>query len=362
MSDMTARERIINAIEGKPVDRIPFSPFLAYFWENQPEHVQQAGQLEFLREIGADPLWRGAPCPVEQTTPGLETRNYRDGDLDITEFITPVGSIRQGYTSSERGNTAFLVEHPLKREEDFKTLLWMEENAVVGMADQAPVREHLDMDGLAIGMLIPRGKTAFQALIEHYVGTEEMAYAVCDYPETVEALIEVMVANDLKAARLAVESGYDYFITWEDSSTTNYSPNQYKRYIEPEIRRFCEILRASGKSYIQHACGHVKDLLVPMKESGIKAIESVSPMPTGNVTLPEVREAMGPNAGIIGGIEPTMLLNLPMSELETYVNEVIDSCLGGPFVLSNSDSCPPGVDIEKFKLISRIVRSRPGGG
>lgn len=358
LPEMTARERIINAIEGKPVDRIPFSPFLAYFWEDQPKERQDAGMLAFYHEIGADPMWRGAPCPVEQTTPGVEIKCYKDGDLSVTEFITPVGSIRQGYKGSERGNTSFLVEHPLKSEEDFKVLLWMEEHAEIRMADQAPVQEHLAMDGLAIGMLVPRGKTAFQSLIEHYVGTEEMAYAVFDYPETVETLIKVMTENNLKAARLAAESGYDYFITWEDSSTTNYSPSQYMSHIEPEIRSYCEILGQSGKSYIQHACGHVKDLLKPMLESGIKAIESVSPMPTGNVTLAEVREALGPNVGIIGGIEPTQLLNLPLEKIEAYVREVIEAGSGGPFVLANSDSCPPGVEVEKFKLISRIVRGK----
>ncbi len=355
---MTSRERIINAIEGRPVDRIPFCPFLAYFWESLPIERQQAGQLAFLNEIGADPMWRGAPCPVSSSCSDVDTRNYNDGELDVTEFVTPIGSIRYGYASSGNSNTAFLVEHPLKTEADFKVLLWIEEHTSFQMGDQGPVREHLEMDGLAIGMLTPRGKTAFQSLIEHYVGTEEMAYALCDYPDIVETLLETMVANDIKAARIAAESGYDYFLTWEDSSTTNYSPNQYLRYIEPEIRKYCAILGESSKSYIQHACGHVKDILVPMKRSGIKAIESVSTMPTGNVTLKEVRQVMGSDSAIIGGIEPTKLLNMPLNELETYVNEVIDECSTGPFVLANSDSCPPGVSIEKFKLISRIVRSR----
>ena len=29
---MTAKERILNAVTGKPVDRVPWSPFLAYYW------------------------------------------------------------------------------------------------------------------------------------------------------------------------------------------------------------------------------------------------------------------------------------------------------------------------------------------
>lgn len=56
---MTSRERIINALLGKKCDRIPYSPFLAYWWESQDDKLTKKGQLEFLESIGADPLFRG---------------------------------------------------------------------------------------------------------------------------------------------------------------------------------------------------------------------------------------------------------------------------------------------------------------
>jgi uroporphyrinogen-III decarboxylase len=60
--------------------------------------------------------------------------------------------------------------------------------------------------------------------------------------------------------------------------------------------------------------------------------------------------------GIIGGIEPTILLHTPLEKLEAYVEQVIAEAAGGPFVLANSDSCPPGVEAEKFALIARVAR------
>jgi hypothetical protein len=35
---------------------------------------------------------------------------------------------------------------------------------------------------------------------------------------------------------------------------------------------------------------------------------------------------------------------------------VIAEAQGGPFVLANSDSCPPGVTFEKFKLVAEIAK------
>ena len=360
MPTMTSRERLIAAIEGQPVDHLPFSPFLAYVWESFPTAIQEAGHLAFLQSIGADPLWRGAPCPVKVIPPEVATRRWEQGQRIYEDTVTPVGTLhREWIRTSEAGQqTAFLVSHPLKTEEDFKIQLWIEEHTRFEL-DLEPVREHLNGDGsegLSIGMLIPRGKSAFQSLIEHYGGTEELNYALMDYPDTVTMLYQSMVANDLQAVRLAAQAPYDYFLTWEDSGTQNYSPRQYDRYIGSEIGAWCDLLAQSGKRYIQHACGHVHDLVLRMKQHGAHGIESISPPPTGNISIKAARAQVGDDFCIIGGIEPTMFLNLSLEELGPYVEQVIEEGLGGPFVLANSDSCPPGVTPAKYALVAEIAR------
>jgi hypothetical protein len=59
MPDMTSRERLLASLRGDPVDRVAWSPFLAYWWEHQPQAIQARGQVWFFREIGADALLRG---------------------------------------------------------------------------------------------------------------------------------------------------------------------------------------------------------------------------------------------------------------------------------------------------------------
>ena len=94
-----------------------------------------------------------------------------------------------------------------------------------------------------------------------------------------------------------------------------------------------------------------------MRDHGVFAIESISPPPTGNMTIAAARAAVGDTMGIIGGIEPTQFLNLSVEALGPYVESVIAEGAGGPFVLANSDSCPPGVTVEKFKRVADVVRS-----
>lgn len=357
---MTSKERIIAALHGRQVDHTPFSPFLAYVWEYLPPEIREAGPVAFHHAIGADPLWRGAPCPVQAVMPPqMECKTTEDGNRSITLTTTPVGAIRSVHAKSDAGNTSFLVEHPLKSEEDYKVQLWIEEHTAYSYTP-ALVAEHFagpGREGLSLGMLIPRRKSAYQHLAEHLAGSEELIYALADYPDTVRSLWRVMVAKNLEAVRLALESEYEYFITWEDSSTQNYSPAQYDEFIGSEIGAWCNLLNRAGKRYIQHACGHVAALAGRMRDHGVFAIESLSPPPTGNLAIRAARGMIGAGMGIIGGIEPTHFLNLAESDLGPYVESVIEEAWGGPFVLANADSCPPGVTVSKFKLVADIARS-----
>jgi hypothetical protein len=364
MESMTSRERLAAALLGRRVDRLPFAPFLAYVWESFPADVQARGQLQFHHDIGADPLWRGAPCPVRVSTPGLEVRTRQEGRRAYAEFETPVGTLRTVHiTSPDAGQTAFIVEHPVKTVEDLKTQLWIEEHTRIEF-DPKPAEDHLTgagRDGLSLGMLVYRGKTAFQAMVEYTCGTEELVMLLADAPDETEALAAAMTANNLRCAELAAQAPYDFWLTFEDSSTQNYSPRLYERFIEPEIARYCEMLGGMGKRYVQHACGHLRHLLPAMTRSGVVAVESLSPPPTGNITLREARAILGADVGIIGGIEPTAFLNLPDDEFPAYVEQVIRDGSGGPFILANSDSCPPGVTPERFAVAARVARNAAAG-
>ncbi len=341
---MNSRERIVAALHGQPVDHVPFSPFLAYVWEFFPAEVQSAGQLAFHHRIGADPLWRGAPCPLKAIQPeGIERKTVMEGDREVTLVSTPVGSFRFAYARSQSGGTSFLVEHPLKTEEDYKVRMWIEEHTRYE-ANRDQVELHFagnGREGLSIGQLVPRCKSAYQDLVEFFAGTEALVYAQMDFPKTVKSLWEMMVVNNRKALEMVLDSPYDYFLTWEDSSTQNYSPAQYDEFIGSEIGEWCRALAGAGKYYIQHACGHVAALTSRMRDHGVFAIESISPQPTGNLTIADARAMVGDTMGIIGGIEPTHFLNLSEAELGPYAESVIADAAGGPFVLANSDSCRP---------------------
>lgn len=369
--EMTSHDRLLAALAGQPVDHVPWSPFLAYWWEHQPQALQDAGQIRFLRELGADALLRGFLTPFTQSDisnlmaqseplPGCETRMVEQGRDVRVSVTTPVGDLTLLTRGSTEGNTRFVIEHPIKQRADYKTVAYLVEHMVIRpnyapvAAQIAEVGEH----GLCVPLISPFGKTPFQSLVEHYVGTERLVYDLMDYPEEVEGLLAVMSARAEDAVKIAVESPAEAFITWEDSSTTNVSPSLFRRYIYPDMRRWGEIVHAAGKLLLHHACGHVRALLPIMADEGVDAVESLSSPPTGNVEMWEAQAALGPGTGIVGGIEPVHFLQLDLPALRTYVEDLLDRMGSHHYVLANSDSCPPGVTIEKFQLVTQIVRER----
>ena len=376
MLQMTSRERLRAALRGEEVDHVPWSPFLAYWWEHQTQDWQDRGQLWFMRELGADALLRGFSTPFvcsdipgirsydafNLETPGCELTWHEKGDDLRVEQVTPVGTLTLLARQSRTGNTRFVVEHPVKCREDYKILRYLAEHMLI-RPDAERVRLEIaeaGEDGLVVPLISPFLKTPFQSLVEHFVGTQQLIYDLMDYPEEVEATLAEMAERAREAVRIAADSPAEAFITWEDSSTTNVSPALFRRYILPELNRWGETVHAAGKLLLHHACGHVRALLPDMAGENVDAIESLSPPPTGNIEIWEAQAALGTRIGLIGGIEPVHFLELDPAGLRAYVEELLERMQPAHYVLANSDSCPPGVTVEKFRLVTQIVHERAG--
>lgn len=357
--EMTPKRRLLAAIRGEEADHVPFSPFLAYYFDFLPKEIREKGQMEYLKAMGADPLLRGFISAYTTRHRECSVTEKVQGNKRYITARTPKGELYSVYTYVSESNTWFLTEHPVKGIEDFPAAMALYEDLEIldNIAEADRQVEALGEDGLHISILGAECKSAYQHMVEHLVGTENLIYLTMDYPDEVRELVDVIAVKNRKTVEYTAESKIEACLSWEDSSTTNLSPALYLEYIAPEITEWNKILREAGKVYIQHACGHIKDLLLPMAGQGVTAIESISPPPTGNVTMEEANRVLPPSVGLIGGIEPVRFLQDPLEDLLRYAEELCAMMKGRGFVLANSDSCPPGVSYEKFRKIAQLVKN-----
>jgi len=357
MAEMASKERLLNAITGKEVDRTPWSPFLAYYWEHQPQEVQQLGQVQYMRQLGADPLLRGFHQLFRTKVHNCDFRTVTKGNKKQDTFETKVGTLQEEYTWSATANSWFLTGHSVKTEEDFKTLQYMCENTEVIEYIENFERDYYELGdkGLYLPVIGLYAKTAFQSLVERWCGTVDLTYALYDFPEVVEECLATIQEKDRETVRFSLNSPAEGFIFWEDSSTTNVSPDLFARYTAPQINEWGKMIHAQDRLLIHHACGLLKHLLPLMAKTEVDMIESVSPPPTGDIEIEDALAILPQHIGIIGGIEPTFFEKCTFEELESNVKHLVNGAKGKRFILANSDSCPPGVTHQKFELVSKLV-------
>lgn len=307
--------------------------------------------------MGADPLLRGFHRLTKCTFQNCDIEEKSAGRERFVIYHTPAGDLVEKYIYSPDGNTTFLVGHPVETAEQFQTLQYMYEHMLI-----EPDMEAFEADFKRYGdnaLLLPtigvRQKTAFQSMVEHWVGTENLVYAIYDEPEVVEECLAVMQARDDETVRISLTSSADGFIFWEDSSTTNISPDFFAKYTMPQVNRWGDMIHQSGKLLVHHACGHLKDLLPLMAQTNIDAIESISPPPTGNVTLQQAHAILPEHIALVGGLEPVRLLNGSVEDVCNDARELLHDLADRRFILANSDSCPPGVAYEKFTAVTKLV-------
>ena len=325
---MTPRERILGSLTGKSVDRVPWCPFLAYYWDKLPEATRLRGELAYQEDIGADPLLRGSGSYFSWRYGANVTRreeHFIGGRREI--FDTPVGSLTLVYYNSGVSRTSLLKGHPIKTEEDLKVLMYMYES--IEITENISAFEAYNKTVGERALLLPlvgiMSKTAFQSMVETWFGTENLAYALEDYPQLVRECLEIMWAKDAETIRLANQTSAEALLFYEDSSTTNISPSMFERYTLPEINAWGKGLHKCGKLLVHHACGHLKALAPLIAQSEIDVLESVSPKPTGNIEIEEIARILPGRMALIGGIEPLFFEKCEMKELEDRVKYLLDA-------------------------------------
>ncbi len=202
-------------------------------------------------------------------------------------------------------------------------------------------------------MFMPR--VNIQYLYIDLMGVEEAIFALTDYPETVESFFEVLERNQERLIRVINESPIK-MINFGDNLHCGLLPDRYfEKYVLPAYQKRCRLLHEGNKFVTSHWDGDTKFLLKYAKATGLDGIEAITPKPQGDVTLKEVKEALGDQVWLVDGIAATLFNEeYPEAALMAQVKECID--LFAPrLILGISDELSSTGDIERVRAIGKLV-------
>jgi hypothetical protein len=357
---MTFRERNLAVFRRQPVDGVLWQPRIEHWYGvnkrqgTLPDRYRDMELLEVFDDLGCSvrAYWAYNPCLRIELTEEAPVDSRRDGPDEIVTQHTPAGDLTTviRHTESAHQVRKYRVETP----DDMKAAEWLltHQRAWFDM-EQFEKAEAMIGERAAPNLFIPRVNV--MRLVVNFMGFENAMVALHAYPEETEHLIGVINESDEPVLDVLAESPVEIINYGDNVHQTLCPPPVFEQYVLPAYQRRGERLHAAGKKVFPHWDGDCKELLPYAQDCDFDGIEAVTPLPQGDVTLRETKEAMG-GLILLDGIPATHFLPWePEGQLIDTFRECVE--LFHPnLVLGISDEISPIGDIERVRLISELCR------
>jgi len=288
------------------------------------------------------------PASVQRTR-----RRLNETDEEIT-IHTPAGRQVEVLRSTPNSPRRIHLKWEVASEEDLRVATWRAAHTTWAWDQEAFLRVQKRWGNLgAPTMFMPRVNV--QDLYINTMGTQNAIYALHDWTDLVEAYFRALDESHDRLMDVMLTSPIEIINFGDNLHGGTLPPALFRKYVLPAYRRRCEKLHRGRKFLHAHWDGDTKSLLPFARETGLDGIEAITPKPQGDVTLEEVKAALGDRIFLIDGI-PAVYFDetFPVSVLEDCARRCIE--LFAPrLILGISDEISSTGDIERIRVVGRIV-------
>ena len=389
---MTDRERILAAIRGDPVDRLPWVPRLE-FWHRAklrdgslPEELRTLSLAEIASRLGVGQyavvpdftdrrretdmidqalgIFRLPTLLHETTLEGVDRRVERRGRETIVEYRTPVGTVRTATVFTEEmlaggASVPWTTEHAIREPRDFETVGYIFSHLKVEPQSEGylALREQVGDEGIVVGYVSGMA-CPMHHIMKEMMRVEDFFYALHDQPAAVERLAERMAPYYESIKSIVADSPAEVALLGGNYDDTITYPPFFEKHFVPPLREYAETLHRKGKYLMCHTDGENRKLLPLYLDAGFDVADSVCPHPMTSCTLEELREAFADRIAIWGGV-PSVLL-CPESATTQRFRSFIDDLLErygrqSRLILGVSDMVTADADWDRLCYITEKV-------
>ncbi|MCD6362281.1 MAG: hypothetical protein J7M38_15595, partial [Armatimonadetes bacterium] len=391
---MTHRERILAALQGRPVDRLPWVPRLD-LWYNAnrycgtlPREWADASLPEIIADLGVGrheviPDFLDTEHPDEgcDRALGIEhCRNQpyrlrfrrteriveRSGDELRVTWRTPVGEVSAKllYTEQMRRDGVTLMhvsERVVKRPEDYDIIGFIFEDleVVTDGGRYGELRDEVGDTGIAVAYCNVAASPVHH-LLKELVPYDQFYYDLHDRPEIILRTAERMTGYFDAVVDACAESDAEVVLFGANYDVSLTTPPIFAEHIAPTLTRVADRLHAAGKLLATHTDGENDGLLHFYGECGVDMADSVCPAPMTRLPLAEYRREFGTRPAIWGGICSVSVLDQAMTdeEFEAHLDDVIGAVGDGRgMIFSIADTTPPDASLARIRRIGERLRA-----
>ena len=359
---MTPRERILNLLQGKRPDQVPWFGDLDYWasaliarGEKPDGFKESAAYIEWHRSLGVGFYLQGY-FPFRAVY-DLEERLWREGNRRFRELVTPRGKLREIWEYLPESFAEAPIEHLVKSEDDLPALRYVYTHTTWEPDYDFGKRrlEHIGDQGVLLCYL---PKSPFMHLVALEAGIAAVTFAEAADPDGFAETLAVMKASFDNAARIAVESPAEVLMIPENLSAEMVGPRLFEKYMRAYQEEWFGEIAKAGKSSFIHMDGTLKGLLREEASTGVRVIEAMTPAPVGDLPIGEWAP-LAANAGTVlwGGV-PGIYFTAKVSdeEFDRHVREVLQVMRSSPrYALGVADQDPPDALESRVRRVAELV-------
>ncbi|MCP4639409.1 MAG: hypothetical protein GY851_03200 [bacterium] len=356
---MTLKELNRKIFRREPVDRVLWQPRIEHWYNvnrtegTLPERYRSMTLLEVFDDLGCSvrPYNPFNSCLEIRNDERVTTESREEGVRTVATTHTPVGDLVEIHQRTS------LARHPLKYRvvtpEDMKVQEWIlrHQRVSYNLDRYAECCETIG-DRAAPSMYIPRINV--MRIVIDFMGFENGLTAQFEHAAAFESLVQTINETDDAIVDAVCASPVEIVNFGDNVHQALCPPPVFERWVQPEYLRRNERLRAAGKSTYPHWDGDCGLLLPYAQDCGFDGYEAITPVPQGDVTLEQVRDALGEDQILVDGIPCTDFLpGEPIESLITNTRKCIEY-FHPRLVLGISDEISPVGDIERVRRVSEL--------
>ena len=330
MSDLTLKERLLNALEGKEVDKVPVCS------------VTQTGIVELMDEVGAP--WPESHSDAELMAK-LAIANYELSGLEavripycLTVLVEAMGcEINMGTKNRQPSVTG----HPYPKSLDDAAIPedLLQRGRIPAVLEAIKIiRDKVGPDVPIIGgMEGPITVASDLASVKSF-----MKWSI-KKPDLFEQVLDLATDAAIIYANEMVKAGADIISVADPVASPDLmSPDSFRDFLMPRLQKFSG---AVNSITILHICGNVNPVLGYMADCGFEGLSVEEKI--GSVK--KAKEVIGSRARLIGNISsPFTLLPGPVEKIKAESKQALDD---GIDVLAPGCGIAPMTPLENIKAL-----------
>lgn len=190
----------------------------------------------------------------------------------------------------------------------------------------------------------------FYWLARDFMGTEGVSYAFYDEPELIDEMMEFIADFTIEMAKPFLKiTDVDYVMLNEDLSMKTgplLSPDLYKRFIYPHMRRVVDFYKSNGvKYFFVDTDGNCEDVLPLFMDAGVDGIWPLERV--ANMDPIRIRKEFGKDLRLFGAVDK-MELAKGKKAIDAHLATLVPLIEEGGFIPTVDHTVPPDVSLEDF--------------